>query len=220
MLSPNNNLTDTQALLNLAAHITNVEIAEAYQGKSTTAADLKRILSIDTSKDTVQSALLKMMTFYFGANRVPAEPTQTEGSRIYGRAVNIIQGEVRIKPERKRVNGSPTGYYQINIPHFDPNKWQELRGYSHAWGRQILIYTFESKRQIKVNAFNEKEGHRMINHLLKAVDSKYLCGKSEKHSYKGDLAADRESPRLTGMKGRANRVAVAYPDRQTERHLL
>lgn len=217
----NNNLTDLQSLLNLAAQAVNIEIAEAYQGNAGNAAELRRILTLDPKKETAQSALLKMMTFYFGCDRVPTEQAKDEGSRIYGRAKNIIVGEVRIKPPKKRVNGSPTGYYQVRIPHFLPDKWNELREYTHAWGGTALIYSFQSKRQIKVYAASEKEGHRMINHLLKAVDPAVQMGTSERHSYKGHLAEDKEPPKLTGLVGIANRISIEYPDRQTtENHLL
>jgi hypothetical protein len=217
----NDNLTDLQSLLNLAAHAVNAEIAEAYQGSTPSFVELKRILTIDPKKETAQSALLKMMTFYFGCDRVPTDQPTGEGSRIYGRTPNVIVGEVRIKPPKKRVNGSPTGYYQIRIPHFLPEKWEALRGYSHAWGSTTLLYTFQSKRQIKVNAASEKDGHGMINHLLKAVDPAFKMGSSEEHSYKGYLAKDKDPPKLTGLTGTANRVSIEYPDRQTtENHLL
>lgn len=217
----NNNLTDLQSLLNLAAQAVNIEIAEAYQGKNVAAAELRRILTLDPKKETAQSALLKMMTFYFGCDRVPTEQPTGEGSRIYGRATNIIIGEVRIKPPKKRVNGSPPGYYQIRVPHFLPDKWETLREYAHSWGGTTLLYTFKSKRQIKVNAASEKDGHRMINHLLQAVDPAFKMGTSEEHSYMGCLAKDKEPPKLTGLVGIANRISIEYPDRQaTENHLL
>ncbi len=216
----NENLTDLQSLLNLAAHAVNAEIAEAYNSSAGSAAELKRILTINPGKDTVQNALLKMMTFYFGCDRVPTEHPKPDEPLFYRRATDIIVGEVRIKPPKKRVNGSPVGYYQIRVPHFLPDKWDLLREYTHAWGSVTLVYTFQSNRQIKVKAKDEKEGHRMINHLLRAVDPAFTMGTSESHSYEGKPAKDKKPPKLNGLVGVANRVSIEYPDRQTDNYLL
>jgi hypothetical protein len=219
MLTPNLTLTETQALLNLTALTLNAEITEAYYGNSEAAKELRRILTIDPKKETVQTALLKMLNFHFN-HGLPSDQSAADGSRIYGRATNIIQAEVRIKPGRKRVNGVRLGYYQIVVPHFLPDKWPELRGYTHTWGELTMIYAFQSKRQIKINVKDEGEGHRIINQLLKTVDPAYHLGKSEKHSYKGFAAPDKDRLVVSGLTGKANRVSIEWPDRQLERHQL
>jgi hypothetical protein len=215
----NSHLTDTQALLNLTAQALNAEIAEAYSGDSKAARELRRILTMDPKKETVHTALLKMLNFHFN-HGLPSDQPAADGSRIYGRATGIIQGEVRIRPPKKRINNIQTGYYQIVVPHFLPDKWPELREYTHTWGEVKMIYAFSSKRQIKVNVKDENEGHRVINHLLKAVDPAYHQGKSERHSYKGFTPPDKEKLVVSGLTGKANRVSIEWPDRQVERHQL
>jgi hypothetical protein len=213
-------LTETQALLNLTALTLNAEIAEAYSGDSEASKELRRILTIDPKKETVQTALLKMLNFHFN-HGLPSDQPAADGSRIYGRATGIIQGEVRVRPPKKRINGVPTGYYQTVIPHFLPDKWVELRDYTQTWGEVRMIYAFESKRQIKVNVRDEKEGHRVINHLLRTVDPSYYLGKSEHHSYRGFVPPDKKKLVVSGLTGKANRVSIEWPDdRQIERHQL
>jgi hypothetical protein len=213
----NQNLEELQGMLNLFAGEFNRQVMEAFIGKNGRVRD--QILV--KPGDTPVLAVLKALHFYLVADRLPSLVAPSTESRMHRRLTDIIVGELRLKPDRKLVNGRKPGYYQIHIPHMVPAKWESLRGYEHHWGDLTMVYAFDSQRQIKINVIDEAAGHRAINHLLKAVEPGCLLGSSEQHSYIGKSAKDKPSARMTGQTGRANRIAIHYPDeRKAEKYLI
>jgi hypothetical protein len=220
----NANLTNQTALINLSARNLNADVAEAYgQRSDETGQRLMELLTVRPEQDNAINVLLKMMNFYFGCNRVPSESLAADSFDQTGRALrtnDVIVGEVRLKLDKKLINGSPTGYYRVNIPHFLPDKIDEIRGYHHEFGSITVLYTFSDKRQIKVFVSNEAEGFRVINHLLKAVNPKFLLGTAEQHAYVAHAPKTRKPHRLTGMTGKANRLRVRNPDKTSVSYQL
>jgi hypothetical protein len=217
----NEALSETQAQINLAARLLNAEVAEAY-GKRTDDAGvrLKELLTIKEGKDTTVVATLKILNFYLCAGRLPGEAPPQELFGLAQRSYDVIVGQVRLKCDKKLVAGKPCGYYRLNIPHFLPDRWEEVRDYHQEFGNLKVIYAFADKRQLKVSVSTEKEGHRAINHLLKAVDPSRLLGTAEDHCYTGRLPKNSKPHRLTGLTLKANRVRTIYPDKTSEAHQI
>jgi hypothetical protein len=214
----NQNLEHLEGMVNLFAGEFNRQVMEAYAGKDER---VKNQVLVRPGQDTPIMVLLKAFYFYLVADRLPTAVVPSAESRMHRRMANIIVGELRLKPDRKLVNGRKPGYYQIHIPHMHPDKWETLRGYEHQWGNVTMVYGFDSQRQIKVNVIDEAAGHKAINHLLKAVDPEWLLGSSEQHSYLGKQAKDKPPARMTGQTGRANRIAIHYSDeRKPEKYLI
>jgi hypothetical protein len=213
----NDNLEHLQGMVNLFSAEYNRQVAEAYQGKS----EKVKNQVLARSQDTPIMLLLKAFYFYLVADRLPSVVPPTADGRLHRRMAHIIVGEVRLKSDKKRVNGRVPGYYQLHIPHMHPDRWEKLRGYTHTWGNLTMVYAFDSQRQIKINVKDEATGHKAMNHLLQAVDPSCLLGSSEQHSYVGRPAKDKAPFRLAGQTGRANRIAIHYPDeRKPEKFLI
>lgn len=217
----NESLTYTQAQINLAARLLNAEVEEAYgKRKDEAGMKLKERLTINESKDTTGIVMLKILNFYLCAGRLPGEAPPQDLFGLAQRSYDVIVGQIRLRCEKKLIAGKPCGYYRLNIPHFLPEKWEEVRDYHQEFGNLKVIYGFADKRQLKVSVSTEKEGHRAINHLLRAVNPSLLLGTAEEHCYTGRLPKNSKPHRLSGLTLKANRVRTIYPDKTSEAHQI
>lgn len=218
----NQNFAETQELVGLVAAAFNIQVAEAYAHRTDPEGQRRnRLLRINPEKDPIGRAQFKMDFFYKVDGRLTAQIPQpvSEGSRVI-RSEQVTMAELRLKPSKKLINGSPAGYYRVTVPHMLADKWEALIGYEQEFGNQTMLYVFGDKRQIKINVSSEKEGHRCINHLLRVVDPAFICGTSEEHTYVGRRAKNAKPHRLTGLKAAANLATIRFPDKTEYSHQI
>lgn len=206
-------LTETQALLNLTERSFNSVLVEAYGNKKDPASKkLLETLRMRPGKETVPNAILKVLNFYLINGRAESPAVLDKNYGLVARSYDVLVGQIRLKSDKKLIEGSPVGYSYLHIPHFLPEKWEVLAGYHQKMGNVIMIYPFADGRQIKVFVSSVGEGQRAIEHLLKAVDPSKLLGTAKRHCYKGAKAEDAKAHRLTGLDLKVNKVTVIYPN--------
>lgn len=209
----NERLEEQQRLMNFAIRFHNPKVMESYGHK--TDEDTKKLISLMliTDKDSLITALFRMNNFYNVADRSTKEYLDYPGQSIVKRANAGIVGELRLNSAKKYVNGKPVGTYRVKIPHFNEDLVASLRGFQQEFGNVRMLYVFADKKQLKVNVSSEKEGFRVLNYLLKAVDAKKRLGTAEEHAYKGNMPPDAEPHKLTGLTLAAKSVNVIYPNK-------
>jgi hypothetical protein len=211
----------TERIAAVAAML-NHDVKEAFghrtdqQGK-----EMLRLLTVDPSKDAIPTICMLQSAFYDSCARGMKDSLRTfgHGRRESARKPCII-AELRIKPSKQYINGTEVGYYQTCVPHALPEKLEVVRGYHQTFGNITVAYIFGDRRQIKIHASTEAEGHRCINQLLGLVDPKQVKGNSENHSVIVHHSKDANKHKLTGLSGTANRIKFEFPDRTHETHQL
>jgi hypothetical protein len=153
-----------------------------------------RLACTVTKEDTLLQLNLRQQLFFLACENLGSAIEEivryTRGS--VPKDLGMLSVEIRLRPQLKyKKDGTSTGTRSLNIPHVDESKLLELRGFQLIHGDHIRLYSFADKLQIKVRAIDAKEGDRAINHLLKVVESKWLLGTSEQHSFSGEPPKDR-----------------------------
>lgn len=120
------------------------------------------------------------------------------------------QGTVKLNPTLKyKKDGTPVGTRQIVIPHLDEANLYKLRDLEITHGNVTGLYTFRTKRQLKVRAISETEAIRVIEHILKAVIDSDKTGTAKEHTYIGRAPKTVKEGDLHGLKSFATAVDVA-----------
>jgi hypothetical protein len=213
-------LSEQQGLINFAIKFHNAKVMEAYGHKKDEESQKIISLMLLTEKDSLVVSLYKMNNFYNVADRATREYIDYPGQSIVKRSPAGIIGEVRLVGTKKHVNGKPVGSYRVKIPHFKEELVASVRDYHQEFGNVRMLYVFADKKQLKVNVSTEKEGWRVLNHLLKAVDPAKKLGTAEEHAYKGNMPPDAEPHKLTGLTMTAKAIRVIYPDKTSVVHQI
>jgi hypothetical protein len=206
-------LSEQQGLMNFAIKFHNAKVVEAYVHRKDDETKKLVELMLITEKDSLITALFRMNNFYNVADRTSREYIDYPGQSIVKREPIGIVGEVRLGSAKKYVNGKAVGTYRITIPHFKEELVESIRDYHQEFGNVRMLYVFADKKQLKVNVSSQKEGFRVLNHLLQAVDPKKKMGTAEAHAYEGNMPPDAEPHKLTGLTLAAKSIRVISPDK-------
>lgn len=198
---------------NFAKLTFNRHVEAVYYKNSDTHLEAKRALLI-TDKDTQISIANKQLLFFFSLQKF-AQETEERVNIAKGmgeKDPNQVKLRVRVNPSRMyKPDGTRYGYRYLRVPHIDESKLGNLRDFTFKHGMVIRLYVFADKKQIKLFAYDEAEGDRAINQLLKLVKDEWIIGTSEQHSYTGRMGKDVEDLDLTGITSKCNALLVQNP---------
>jgi len=198
---------------NFARLAFNRHIKAIYYKNDDTHKQAKRALLI-TSKDTQLSIVNKQLLFFFSLQKF-AQQTEERVNIAKGledKDPNMVKLKIRLQPSKLyKLDGTMYGQRYISVPHIDESKLGNFRDFTFKHGMVIRLYVFSDKKQIKVFAFTETEGDRVINELLKLVRKDKLLGTSEQHSYTGRIGKDVKELDLTGITSKAVALLISHP---------
>lgn len=197
----NAKLTETIRLNNLTKQIINPLIQQVYYKDDDANKVLRETLTISSTDSTV-SIVQKMLVFFMGCNKLSQDVEEhlLVNKAIEQKSQDRVIVEVKIRSDKRFYTDKDgkvraTGYLKFRIPNIDLDYISKnadfFRELYIVSGKQSLIYTLTDGHQLKLKTIDIKEGHRLMNYLLKAVDRTKLYGKSEEHSY--IAAAPRDS---------------------------
>lgn len=212
----NERLTKTVRLNNLTASIQNPLVNTVYYRDTEADKVLRETLRIDSNDSSIQ-IVQKLLIFYLGCDKLS---TEIEEHLIVSKAIEEknterIIVEVKLKDairyyKDKQGKMQQTGYRDFRIPNlsldyvnsnpqFFPDMYLKI-------GSQKIIYTLTDGHQIKINAFDLAEGHRLVNYILQGIEPSKKFGASERHSYVGKPPDDSGKSPLYGQTVRCYKV--------------
>jgi hypothetical protein len=205
------NLEALKLLTNFAKLTFNDHIYSVYSGKSEANQKAKAALLIKDN-DSMPIITNKVLLFFLALQKL--ETSVQEHYRVSTnfkeKDPEMIRGTIKLNPALKyNAKGNSVGTRQIEIPHLDESRIHELRGFQFKHGKTIVLYTFTSGKQIKLNAYDEAEGKKALATLIKLVDPKWLAGSVEDHAYIGKKGKDVPNGDLFGIVSKATAIHVS-----------
>jgi hypothetical protein len=175
--------------------------------------DARKALLI-TDKDTQISIANKQLLFFFSLQKFSQQVTEhiSFAKGTADKDPNMVKLRVQLSPSLLYdKNGVSIGKRYIRVPHIDESKLGNFRDFKMTHGSTTRMYTFADKKYIKVGVVDEAEGDRVINQLLKIVQTEWKVGTSEQHSYTGKMPADIAKPLLQGITSKCHELHVIHP---------
>jgi hypothetical protein len=199
---------------NFAKLTFNRHVEAVYHQNIDSHIEARRALLI-TDKDTQISIANKQLLFFFSLQKFTQQTTE-KISFAKGTAAgdpNMIRMKVQLSPSLLyKKDGTPVGKRYISVPHIDESKLGNLNNFTFTHGIVTRLYCFADRKQIKVEAISETEANRVINELLKLVETKWLLGSSESHAYTGNPPKDIKLPDLYNVTSKCHELHIYYPN--------
>ncbi len=206
------NLESIARFTSFAKKIFNDHVSQVYSSDDATSKLAREALLI-TDKDNVPLITAKQITFFLSLQKLEQQVSEhflINSALATQDKKGITYGEIKLNPSLKyKKDGTPVGTRQIKVPHIDESKLSQLNGFTLIHGKVIVLYSFPSKKQIKILAYTEAEGIRAMEHILKIVEKDKIVGVPAKHCYIGKVPDSTPNGDLHGITSRGTALHVS-----------